>query len=72
MGPVVVGGDEASDGTIQSGEIECGLWFSVPRSQMSGEGGKNFGVDGPEEPLDFSPALGPGDGLPEGEGCVER
>ena len=58
----VVGGDEASDGAIQSREIERGAWFPVPWSKVSGEGGENFGVDGPEEPFDFSSALGTADG----------
>jgi hypothetical protein len=40
VGPVVLGGDEASDGATQSGKTK--LRFSVPGPRCPGRGGEKF------------------------------
>ena len=60
--PVVVVADELTHRVVEFCKGEGGFWPFAAVHDSSGERCQEFGVDGAEEPLDFSSAVGSGDG----------
>ena len=53
MGPVFVAADEFADRAVEAGEIEDRRWCPAVWSEVAGDRGEEFDVDGAEEPFDL-------------------